>query len=112
MTATAHAAQHVAGLWWKVITAAVIAGLLAGGSAVVITAVNSSRIERTEDEVRDLDERQRQLTRDVVGLKSDVRYSRDALDRLLWHQGIPLPVEDDQSFVQSPEGVVDSSSNP
>lgn len=103
MTSVAHAAQHFTGLWWKVIAAAVIAGILAGGSAIVTSRVNSSRIDRAEAEVAELDARQRDLVQDVVGLKADVGYSRRALDRLLWHQGIPLPTDDGEPLVQSTE---------
>ncbi len=104
MTAHAHAVHHVTGLWWKVITAAVIAGVLAGGSAIVTSFVNSSRIGRAETELQAIDDRQREMASDVAALKTDVGYSRRALDRLLWHQGISLPPDDgEEPYVSSSE---------
>lgn len=90
--------------WTKIVAGGALAGIVGAGGAAVNSVVNTSRLGRAEAEVRDLDERQRQLTSDVAALKTDVGYSRRALDRLLWHQGIPLPPEDGgEPYVSSSE---------
>lgn len=83
--------------WSKVVAAALAAGGagagVAGTTAVVRTYTLDTRVVAVERRVSDLGERQRTDHDQVIELRTDVRYLRSAIDKLLDSRGISRPQE-------------------
>ena len=84
--------------WGKAIAAALVAGGasagIAGATAVVRTYTLDTRIEMVEASVINLDERQRADHDALTTLQADVRYTRQAVTKLLDADGIEHPTEE------------------
>lgn len=78
-------------IWAKAMVGVFTAAVLASAGAAGNTFLNSSRVTAVETQVVALDMRQRSLTTDMATLKSDVGYTRRAVDALLDERGLPRP---------------------
>jgi len=75
----------------NVVVGVTIAALLVAGTAIVEVQVAKSQLSDAVEDVADLESRQRTDHDALVSLRSDVRYSREALNRLLDRVGIERP---------------------
>lgn len=81
--------------WAKVVVGAMAAGGaaagIAGAAAVARTYTHEKSITVLEQRFDELDQRQRDDHDMVLELKTDIRYSREALDKLLRFHGLEAP---------------------
>ncbi len=69
------------------------AGLLAAGSAIVTVAVVSQKAEANEGKITAVQERVRVVETTSIELKTDARWIKDALKKLLDERGLKAPKE-------------------
>jgi len=71
----------------------VTAAFLAGGGAVVTVAVVSSKANANEEKIVVVQERVRAVETTATELRTDSKWIKDALKKLLRERGIPAPSE-------------------
>jgi len=80
--------------WMKTILAGLVtAAFLAGGGAVVTVAVVSSKANANEEKIVVVQERVRAVETTATELRTDSKWIKDALKKLLRERGIPAPSE-------------------